>query len=403
VPELSSPLSILMVLDYHLPYVSGLSVTVDRLGEGLAARGHSVSVLTHRHDPALPREETRGGARGVRVIRAPVLMRVGKAQVSPAIVLAARREIPKADVLHLHAPLVPAVPLAFLARRFHTPTVTTFHCDLRLPPGAVNRAVESIARFSQDYALERSDVIVNSTEDYACSVPLLARRMDRFVGIVPPMPQLPPSGVSPEELRARWGVGAGPVVLFVGRFAEEKGLPLLVAAREKLSREIPGVVLVLAGENRNIPGEDVGRRLAPLLADPSSGVVATGHVRDEEMAALFAMADVLALPSVNSTESFGMIQVEAMKAGLPVVASDLPGVREPIRRTGMGELSSTGDADSLAEALAKVLRSPAEYRSRADAAREAFSVERTLDAYEGAYRRAIASSASSASRSGRKP
>lgn len=387
-PEGGPPLSILMVLDYYLPYVSGLSVTVERLAEGLAGRGHSVSVLTHRHDPALATEEMRGP---VRVVRAPVLARVGKAQVSPAIVFAARREIPRADVLHLHAPLVPAVPLAFLGRRAGKPIVTNFHCDLRLPPGAGNRVVESVARLSQDYALERSDVLVNSTEDYARSVPLLARRLERFTGIVPPVPPLSRSAVSAGELRARWKTGAGPVVLFVGRFAAEKGLPVLVAARESIRRELPGAVLLLAGENRDIPGEDVGRRLAPLLADPASGVIATGHVPDAEMAALFELADVLALPSVNSTESFGMIQVEAMKAGLPVVASDLPGVREPIRRTGMGELASPGDPASLASALLAVLRAPERYGadSRVAAAREAFSVERTLDEYEAAYRRAV--------------
>jgi glycosyltransferase involved in cell wall biosynthesis len=380
-----APLTILMVLDYYLPYVSGLSVTVERLAEGLCGRGHRVSVLTHLHDPALAREEMRGP---VRVVRAPVLARVGKGQVSPAIVRVAAREIPAADVVHLHAPLAPAVPISFLARRAGKPVVTNFHCDLSLPAGAVNRVLERVARFSQDFALERSDVLVNSTEDYARSVPLLATRLDRFVGIIPPVPPLGPASATPEDLKARWGIGSGPVVLFVGRFAEEKGLPVLIAAREELKREFPGVVLVLAGEHREIPGENVGERLAPLLADRSSGVVATGHVPDSEMASLFALADVLALPSTNSTESFGMIQVEAMKAGLPVVASDLPGVREPIRRTGMGELARPADPHSLAQALATVLRSPAVYRARAAKAREAFSTERTLDAYEAAYRQA---------------
>lgn len=385
--ERGESLKILMALDYYLPYVSGLSVTVERLAEGLAARGHAVTVLTHRHERGLLREEMRGA---VRVVRAPVWGRVGKGLFSPSIVAAGRREIARADVLHLHAPLAPAVPLALLGRLYRVPIVTNFHCDLRLPAGAVNRALEAIARISQDFALQRSDVLVNSTLDYARSVSLLARRLDRFVGIVPPVPPLAPSKVSPDDLRRRWGIGPGPVVLFVGRFAEEKGLHVLVAARERLRREMPGIVLVLAGEHRDIPGETVGTRLAPLLADPDSGVVATGHVRDDEMSALFAMANVLVLPSTNSTESFGMIQVEAMKSGVPVVASDLPGVREPVRRTGMGELARPGDPESLAEALLRVLRSPAGYRDRASVAREAFSVESTLDAYEAAYRRALA-------------
>src|ERR1700745_3008402 len=103
---------ILMVLDFYRPYVSGLSVTVERLAVGLSDRGHAVTVLAHQHDPGLPREE-RAGA--VRVLRARVLARVGKAQVSPSLVTRAARELGETDVLHLHAPLVPAVPLASLA------------------------------------------------------------------------------------------------------------------------------------------------------------------------------------------------------------------------------------------------------------------------------------------------
>jgi glycosyltransferase involved in cell wall biosynthesis len=384
----SRPLRILMALDYYLPYVSGLSVTVERLAEGIAARGHSVTVLTHLHRRDLPREERQGA---VRVVRAPVLARIGKAQISPAIVSAARRELARSDVLHLHAPLVPAVPLAFLGRARGVPIVANYHCDLHLPPGIVNRGIEAIARISQDFALDRAAVIINSTEDYARATPSLARRLDRFVGIIPPVPPLPPSPVTPGQLRARWMIEGAPVILFVGRFAEEKGLAHLVSALQGVRKRFPHAVLLLAGENRDIPGETVGRRLAPLLADPRSGVVATGHVPDSDMGALFALADVLALPSTNSTESFGMIQVEAMKAGLPVVASDLPGVREPIRATGMGELALPGDPASLAAALVRVLAAPSDYRSRAGAAQLQFSVDRTLSEYEDAYRRARAS------------
>lgn len=389
-PGAERPLRILMALDYFIPYVSGLSVTVDRLAEGLAGRGHSVTVLTHLHDPALPREEMRGA---VRVVRAPVLARVGKAQISPALLMAARRELARTDVLHLHAPLVPAVALSWMARRRGLPILTNFHCDLNLPPGTANRAMEAVARFSQNFALDRSDVIVNSTEDYARATPPLSRRLDRFVEIAPPVPPLAPSPVAAADLRARWNVRGRPVILFVGRFAEEKGLSVLVASLSGIRRRFPDAVLLLAGENRDIPGETVGRRLASLLANPASGVIATGHVADADMAALFELADVLALPSTNATESFGMIQVEAMKAGLPVVASDLPGVREPVRRTAMGEIARTNDPESLAAALLRVLEDPARYKSRTAAAREAFSVDDTLSRYEAAYRRALSRAA----------
>jgi glycosyltransferase involved in cell wall biosynthesis len=380
---------ILMVLDYYRPNVSGLSITVERLARGLSERGHAVTVLTHRHRADLPREEQDGP---VRVLRAPVLARFGKALVSPALVWTARREMAQTDVLHLHAPLVPAVPLAILARRCRVPLVANYHCDLKLPPGLVNRGVERIARASQDFALERAHVIINSTEDYARHTPALARRLDRFVAIFPLVPDPPGSRTTEEELRARWRVTGGPVILFVGRFAEEKGLPDLIAALPAVRQEFPQAVLLLAGESRNVPGETVGARLEALLADPRSRVLATGLVPDEEMAALFGLADVLVLPSTNSTESFGMIQVEAMLCGVPVVASDLPGVREPVRRTGMGEITPVKDPDALARQIARVLHCPERYRRPHASIRETFSADATLSAYEAAYERALKSS-----------
>jgi glycosyltransferase involved in cell wall biosynthesis len=376
---------VLMVLDYYRPYVSGLSLTVERLAMGLSTRGHSVTVLTHRHRADLPREERTGP---VRVLRAPVLTRIGKAQISPALPRLARRELLGTDVLHLHAPLVPAVALAWHARRRRVPIVTNYHCDLRLPAGALNRVLETIARASQDFALDRSAVIINSTEDYARATPALSSRLEKFVGIVPPVPDLPPSPTSARDLSARWKVSGKPVILFVGRFAEEKGLPQLITAFSSVRDRFRDAVLLLAGENEAVPGETVGRRLAPLLKDPRSGVLATGFVPEEEMAALFELADVLVLPSTNSTESFGMIQVEAMLCGLPVVVSDLPGVREPVRRTGMGEIARTGDSDDLARQLIRVLEAPERYSRPRALIRETFSVEATLSAYERAYERA---------------
>ena len=376
-----------MALDYYRPHASGLSITVERLAHGLADRGHAVTILTHRYTRNLPEEEREGPA-FVRVIRADVLGRVGKAQISPGLIWRARREMAATDVVHLHAPLAPAVPLAYLAKARGLPLVVNYHCDLKLPAGPVNRALETIARASQNYAVDRADVLINSTEDYARATPPLARHLDRFVPIVPPVPDPNDPVATREQLRARWKIPSGPVILFVGRFAEEKGIHHLIAALPIVRAALPDAVLLLAGERTEIPGETVGERLAPLLADPTSGVVATGFVPDEEMSSLFALADVLVLPSTNSTESFGQIQVEAMLSGLPVVASDLPGVREPIRRTGMGKIAPIGDPRGLAGQIVEVLRSPDRYKQSRSRVRKLFLLDQTISLYEAAYGRA---------------
>lgn len=374
-----------MALDYYRPNVSGLSLYVERLAGALARRGHGVTVLTHRHRPDLPREERQDG---VRIVRAPVAARFGKALLSPAIVAAAGRELERADLLHLHAPLVPAVPLAMLATQRQVPLIVTYHCDLRPPPGVVQRLVETVARASQNFALDRAARVVTYTEDYARNTDALAERPERVTWVLPPVPDPDPGPLLPAEIRRRYGIRGDPVILFLGRFAEEKGLPYLIDAFEEVRRSFPQATLVLAGEKESVPGETVGERLGPLLADPGSGIVATGLVAPEKTGGLFSIADVLVLPSINSTESFGLCQVEAMLCGVPSVASNLPGVRQPVRMTGMGEIAEIADAADLARQLIRVLGSPAAYRKDYETIRRTFDLERTVSDYEEIYRRA---------------
>jgi glycosyltransferase involved in cell wall biosynthesis len=164
-----------MALDYYRPNVSGLTLYVEHLSEALARRGHAVTVLTHRHEPSLPR---RAEENGVRVVRAAVAARVGKALVSPAILASAVAELSRADVAHLHAPLVNAVPISALAATLRVPILITFHCDLQTPPRLLQRPVEVLARASQNFALDRADEIVTYTEDYARATAPLAERFD---------------------------------------------------------------------------------------------------------------------------------------------------------------------------------------------------------------------------------
>ncbi len=378
-------MKILMAVDYYRPHVSGLTIYVEQLAEGLARRGHAVRVLAHRHQPSLPLESDENG---VHVVRAPVAARVGKALVSPAILARALREIPRTDVLHLHAPLVNAVPLAFLGATLRVPILVTFHCDLQSPLGIGQRFIEIVARTSQNFALDRAARVITYTEDYARHTRPLSDRLEKVGWILPPVADPRVTGRSAEEARERFGVRGSPVLLFLGRFAEEKGLPVLVDAFAAVRRRFPDAVLLLAGA-RDVPGETVLERIAPMLADPASGVVAPGVVPPDEIADLFTISNLLVLPSINATESFGLVQVEAMLRGVPSVASDLPGVRQPVRLTGMGGIAPIGDAAGLAREILRVLEAPARYDRPREQIRALFDPERTLRAYEAEYESAV--------------
>ena len=177
-------MKILMALDYYRPNYSGLTLFAEQLAGGLARRGHAVSVLTHRHLPELPPDSEEDG---VRVIRAAVAGRMGKALVSPAILARALAEVPRSDVLHLHAPLVNAVPLALIASTLRVPIVVTYHCDLQPPSGLVQRFVEVVARASQHFALERASRVITNTEDYARHTRPLSERAEKVGWILPPV------------------------------------------------------------------------------------------------------------------------------------------------------------------------------------------------------------------------
>jgi glycosyltransferase involved in cell wall biosynthesis len=374
-------MKILMAIDYYRPHVSGLTLYVEHLAEGLARRGHEVRVLAHRHLPELPLESEENG---VRVVRAPVAARVGKALVSPAILARALREIPRSDVLHLHAPLVTAVPLAFLGSTLRVPIVVTFHCDLQTPSDVGQRLVEGLARASQNFALERADRVITYTEDYARHTRPLADRLEKVGWILPPVAEPADTRRTAAEVRARLNARGSPVLLFLGRFAEEKGLPVLVEAFAAVRRRFPEAVLILAGA-KSVPGETVLENLQPLLDDPGSGLIAPGIVPPAEIGDLFTISDLLVLPSINATESFGLVQVEAMLRGVPSVASNLPGVRQPVRMTGMGEIAPIGNAEGLAREILKVLECPERYRRPREEIRALFRLDRTLEQYEAVY------------------
>jgi len=107
-----------------------------------------------------------------------------------------------------------------------------------------------------------------------------------------------------------------------------------------------------------------------------------GFLADEQIADLYASIDVLALPSVNSLEAFGIVQVEAMLVGVPVAVSDLPGVRSPVDATGFGIVVPVGDEAALAEALRNAPGTPSDGKDRA---RAIYGIEATTDAYAALF------------------
>ena len=376
------------MLTYYRPHVSGLTIYVERLSQALAARGHEVTVLTSQYDRSLPREET---IEGVRVVRVPVLFRVSKGVIMPTLGLEATRQVLAHDVVHLHLPQFDAAGVALRGRLFRRPTVLTYHCDVKLPPGAFNRVVNTVVHTMDHLAAVFAHQVVTYTQDYADHSPYLRRYRHKLTTILPPvtLPQASPEAVA-AFAAAHNPANRRPVIGMAARLAAEKGVEYLVAAMERILARYPEALVLYAGPYENVLGEEAYyRRVMPAIRQ----LEAAGHWRfvglldPAGMAAFYPNLDVLVLPSLNSTESFGLVQIEAMMNGVPVVASNLPGVRQPVKMTGMGEIAEIGDAESLAEAILKVLDNPEAYRGDPEAIRAQFAPERTAAAYEALFER----------------
>jgi glycosyltransferase involved in cell wall biosynthesis len=376
-------MKILVALTYYRPHISGLTIYVERAARALAARGHEVLVLTSRYDRRLPLEEVRDG---VRIRRVPVLMRVSKGVIMPTIGWWATRLARWADVLWLHLPQFDAAGIALRGRLFHKPVVLTYHCDVTLPPGWLNRVANQVVHLMDHLAARLADVIVSYTEDYARHSPYLSRYLAK-VRVIPPPVEIPvPDPERVAAFRARWGLEGQVVIGMAARLAAEKGVEYLLEALPHILAVYPNARVLFAGPYRNVLGEEAyARRLAPLFERYRDHWTFVGVLEPEEMAAFYASCDVVVLPSWNATESFGLVQVEAMLCGTPVVASDLPGVRMPTQTTGMGLTFPPRDSRALAQAILRVLAErPAFCRPREWVAQH-YNTERTAAAYEALF------------------
>jgi glycosyltransferase involved in cell wall biosynthesis len=378
---------ILLALTYYQPHVSGLTIYAQRLATSLVQRGHQVTVLTSRYAPTLAAEEW---IDGVHVVRAPVWLRVSKGVIMPAFLLWARRLLRRHDILSVHLPQFEAGLLALLARLAGIPTILTYHCDLQLPKGWFNRVVDRVVSVSNHQAGTLAQAIVAYTHDFAQHSPYLSRFKSKVHVIPPPVIMSPPDPAEVAAFRAEHRLEGRPVVgMAATRLAAEKGVDVLVDAMPRLLAAFPRLKVLFAGQYRNVVGEeDIYRRLMPVIErlGPEHWEL-LGVLRQDQMPAFFAACDVLAVPSLNSTESFGLVQVEAMLCGTPSVASDLPGVRQPPLMTGMGKVVPVGDANALAHAIVHVIQRREQYLQPRRSIEKAFSLEQTVSGYETLFQK----------------
>jgi phosphatidylinositol alpha-mannosyltransferase len=323
---------------YSWDVPGGVQSHIRDLAEALIDLGHDVSVIAPADDerPLPPYVVPAGKAMPV-----PYNGSVARLAFGPLSTHRVRRWLKEGDfdVLHVHEPSVPS--LSLLACWVATgPIVATVHTAMR--KSRILLATMPVLRS----ALEKIDGRIAVSE---------AAR-STFVEHLGGDAVLIPNGVATRrylhaEPLAGWP-GDGHAIGFLGRMDEpRKGLPILLQAFEILAADRPGLRLLVAG-----PG-DVEDQRRSLPAELRNRAVFLGEVSEDDKVRLLHSVDVFCSPNTGG-ESFGIVTVEAMAAGAPIVASDIPAFRDVLRGGLAGELFTTGDPASLAKAAARLLDDP---------------------------------------------
>ncbi len=374
---------ILTVLTYYRPHTSGLTIYAERLARALAKRGNRVTVMTTHYEPSLPLEEDMDG---VHVLRVPVAFRLSKGTIAPTFGWVATRLVAEHDVVQMHLPQFDAPGVAMRGRLFGRPAVLTYHCDLHLPPGLFNRLVNFVMKWQNNMAGILSNRVVTYTQDYADHSSYLSRYKFKLRTILPPVELPAPAEGAVQAFAIEHQISSRrPVIGMAARFAAEKGVEVLLDALPAILQKYPRAQVLFAGQAENVMGEQAyALRLMPRIRQYQAAGHWTflGNLTPLQMAAFYPNLDVLVVPSLNSTEAFGLVQIEAMLNGVPCVASDLPGVRMPVQMHGMGRISRTGDPADLADCILDVLASRDEFHPDLESIRKAYDPDRIAAEYE---------------------
>ena len=392
---------VLHIGKYYPPFAGGIEHFLADLLPALGTHDVAAAALVHDEQPrrwggqwpstsgsSLPKEQEE-----TPIYRAPCFGRLLYAPISPAFPVWLNRTIRafRPDLLHLHLPNTSAFWAMAISAARRLPWIVHWHADV--VASAIDQRLALAYRLYRPFEqrlLATSRAVIATSPPYLEASTALASWRERC-HIVPL--GLDPNRITDPDPAARvraerlWGT-KGFRVLAIGRLTYYKGHDVLIRAAASL--ENSRVLIVGTGEHRE--------RLTALIqsAGLDERVRLPGFQPEADLNALLASCNVLCLPSLERTEAFGLVLLEAMRFGKPVVVSDIPGSGASwvTRQAGHGLLVPPGDAAALAAALCALQHDPDRRqtlgRAGAAALREQFGIEPVAAAVAALYRRVLA-------------
>jgi D-inositol-3-phosphate glycosyltransferase len=347
----------------------GMNVYVREVGRELGRMGVGVDVFTRSQDPSIPRVVELGP--GARVVH----LRAGdEAPIARERVVEHLDEFVDGvdawrmthgldyDLVHAHYWLSGVIGVE-LGQRWQVPVVQMFHTLARLKNGAMKTAIEDLeppARVSAETMLVREvDRIIAASEVERAELVRQYGASFSRIGVVP-------CGVDTElfrpgrrsDARRALGLDDGPILLYVGRIAPIKGLETLLAAVARVRAQGRRVRLLVVGGDADEPIDGHQAYVRDLMCrlDLCDTVTFVGPQPQAALRDYYVAADVVVMPSYY--ESFGLVALEAMACGSPVIASRVGGLATTVRDGVTGFLVPEGDVAALAERIGAVLSDP---------------------------------------------
>ncbi len=336
-------MKIALVCPYDWAYPGGVGMHVSNLSQQFQAMGHRVLIVAPSSIPAddLP-------TKNLMVIGKPVSVPYGGSvaritvSVHRAYQVKNLLESEEFDIVHIHEPLVSALPLAFL-HYSKAINVGTFHSGIKVSRGyRASRLI--LKRWFRN--LHGKIAVSPAASD------LVSRHFPGYYNIIPNGIDIAHFSAAAEPFE-RFKDGKFNIV-FVGRLVERrKGLRYLLGAFSRIKWEYPNTRLIIVG-----PGKPDAASEHLLGERPLKDVEFVGHVPYSDLPRYYRTADIFCAPNIGS-ESFGIILLEAMAAGAPVVAGNIPGFAPVLEDGKYGVLVPPKDEVALADALVALMQDPA--------------------------------------------
>lgn len=389
-------MKIIQVVHRYYPAVGGTENQVKSISEELVRRGHKVSVITtsslsvldipslfHPFRRKKVNVQKSEEIEGVDVHRYDALFRFyGFLAISPMRKLLTI----KADIIHAYGFYITTSLVAMMAAKHRSiPFLLTANdATVSLYGSTAKRACSNIYNhiIGKLLILNSARVIAVSRTNAEDLVKL---------GVTEQKITVVPNGIKMERFLDGTSVSIeqnGPIVLYVGRISEDKGIQCLIRAAPSVLKDFPHTRFLIVGEDYGCLGKF--RALVNNLGMEKS-VIFTGRLTDKRLVSVYRSADVFVLPS--ELEAFGIVVIEAMASGVPVIVSNCGGMKDIVKDGTNGFLFDVGDARQLAEII-KVLLSNEELRIRLakngkKTVRERYTIDKVVDTLEKLYEKTL--------------